>query len=401
MTMAGGDYDILVVGAGLIGTGFAAALKDTKLSVALVDAGTPPGALPADHYDLRVSAVSPGARSILEAVGAWERLDGGRIGSYEHMTVWDASSGGSIEFDAAEIGEPWLGFIIENANIANALLGSIGDAGNIDCRFESVPESLVVDGRACRLRLKTGETLTARLAVGADGAHSWVRKELGISLDMRLYGERAFVCEVGTELDHRRTAWQRFLPSGPIAFLPLANGHCSIVWTCDAELAAELAELDEQSFGQRVEAAFDRRLGRVEVLGPVRSFDLSRRRAAQYAVERGALIGDAAHVVHPLAGQGANLGFGDARSLARVVLEAHAKGRDIGRKDVLRRFERWRRSENFSMLSMLDALHGLFSAESVVLQRLRGVGLDIVDEQSWLKHFLARQALGTSRTGPL
>jgi 2-octaprenylphenol hydroxylase len=394
------DYDIIVVGAGMVGSAFAAALRDSPLSVSLLDAGAPTRALPGDHYDLRVSAISPGSRSMLDSAGAWERLHAERVGPYESMYVWDAFSGGSIEFDAAEIGEPWLGYIIENANIQNALLESIEAARGIDLRLGTTPRHLTVEPDRCRLAIEDGGTLSARLVVGADGAHSWVREQLGISLDMRLYGQRAFVCEVATELPHRRTAWQRFLTTGPVAFLPLANGHCSVVWTCDAELSEELSELDTQSFGRRLETAFESKLGAVEVLSPVGSFDLSRRRAARYVAARGALIGDAAHVVHPLAGQGANLGFADAVSLAQVMLEAGSRGRDIGRLDVLRRFERWRRSENLSMLGMLDVLHGLFSSESEFLRRIRGLGLDAVDRQDWLKHLLARRALGVQVVKP-
>lgn len=388
------DADVIVVGAGMVGAAFAAALKGSPLSVALLDAGPPPVPLPADHFQLRVSAISPGTKSILEAGGAWGRMDASRVGPYRSMYVWDASSSGSIEFDAAEIGEPWLGYIIENNNIHHALLQSIESAGNIQCRFNESPASLVVDRECGRLVLDSGETLSARLVVGADGARSWVRGELGIAASSRLYGQRAFVCQVRTARPHRQTAWQRYLPTGPVAFLPLANGDCSVVWTCDAELAADLEGLDEALFAERLADAFGRRLGDVEVVGPVVSFDLSRRQAERYVTERGALIGDAAHVVHPMAGQGANLGFGDAWSLARVLLEARRAERDIGSRHVLRRYERWRRSENFSMMRMLDALHGLFSSDFRVVRRVRGLGLDLVDHQDWLKHFLARQALG-------
>lgn len=388
------DFDVLVVGAGMIGATFALALARSPLSVALLDAGSPPAPPSGDGYDLRVSAVSPGTKSILETVGAWERMDASRVGPYQSMYVWDAGSSGSIEFDAAEIGEPWLGFIVENNNIHKALLEAIESTDNIDCRFGMSPERLDMDPRRCSLVLESGEALSARLVVGADGARSWLRKALGISLDMRLYGQQAFVCETRTRLPHRQTAWQRFLPSGPVAFLPLASGHCSVVWTCDAELAAELAALETADFARRLEEAFDGRLGSVEVVGPVRSFDLSRRQAAQYVVERGALIGDAAHVVHPLAGQGANLGFADAWSLSRVLLEAERRERDIGRRHVLRRYERWRRSENYSMMRMLDALNALFSTDSALAGRIRGLGLGMVDARGWLKHFLARQALG-------
>lgn len=397
--MTGRDYDVIVVGAGMIGAAFAAALSGSRLSVALLDAGSGPEPLPADQYDLRVSAVSPGTESILRAVGAWERMQAGRIGPYRSMFVWDAGSSGSIEFEAAELGEPWLGYIIENANIHNALIQAVESAPGVQCLFDAMPESLVSNDGGCKLVLADGRTLSAKLVVGADGARSWVRDALDVPLDMRLYGQQAFVCEARTGLDHRQTAWQRFLPTGPVAFLPLANGNCSVVWTCDAELAAEVADLDAASFGRRLEEALDRKLGNVDVVSAVRSFDLSRRQAARYVAERGALIGDAAHVVHPLAGQGANLGFGDAWSLARIVRDAEGNGRDIGQAHVLRRYERWRRSENISMIHMLDALHGLFSTDSGVLRRARGLGLRVVDRQHWLKHYLARQAIGPAVPG--
>lgn len=388
------DADVIVVGAGMIGAAFAAALKDSPLSAILVDAGSPPPALPCDHYDLRVSAVSPGTRSILQAVGAWDLLDSARVAPYQSMYVWDASSRGSIEFDAAEIGESWLGYIIENSNIHHALLKSIDPADNVQRRFHAPPVGLAVEDGRCRLVLDGGETLSARLVVGADGARSWVRGELGIGVNARLYGQRAFVCEVRTQRPHQHTAWQRYLPTGPVAFLPLANGDCSVVWTCDAELSEELEPLDAEAFGARLAEAFGDTLGGVRVASTVKGFDLSRRQASRYVVERGALIGDAAHVVHPMAGQGANLGFGDAWSLARVLRDAERAERDIGRRHVLRRYERWRRSANFSMMRMLDALYGLFSNDSTVVHRARGLGLDMVDGQGWLKHFLARQALG-------
>jgi len=386
--------DVVIVGAGMVGATLAAALKNSPLSVLLVDAGAPPAPLPPERYELRVSAISPGTRSILEAVGAWARLDAARVGPYESMHVWDAASRGCLEFDAAEIGEPWLGYIIENNNIHNALLEAVESAANIERRFHAPPRRLDTAREGCRLELEDGEVLRAPLVVGADGARSWVRGELGIEVESRMYGQRAFVCEVRTRRSHQQTAWQRFLPTGPVAFLPLANGHCSVVWTCDAELAAGLEALEPERFAERLGEAFEERLGPVEVISPVAGFDLTRRRAAAYAVERGALIGDAAHVVHPMAGQGANLGFADAWSLSRVLLEAHGAGRDIGARHVLRRYERWRRSENFSMMRLLDVLHGLFAVESPLLHRVRGLGLGMVDGRDWLKHFLARQALG-------
>lgn len=386
------DCDVVVVGGGMIGAAFAAALADSPLSVALLDAGGRPSPPPTDRYDLRVSAISPGSSAILESSGAWEHIRHKRVEPYQCMHVWDAFSNGSIEFDAAALGEPCLGFIVENANVQDGLMTVLDAAPNIDCRFDAAVERIDFEEGYCRVALEHGGDLSASLVVGADGAGSRVRDALGIGVNTRLYGQRAFVCEVRTALAHRHTAWQRFLSTGPVAFLPLANGHCSVVWTCDAELAEELAGVDDAVFQERLGDAFDRRLGDVTIVSPVRSFELSRRRAERYVVERGALIGDAAHVVHPLAGQGANLGFGDAWSLAQVLLEAQRSGRDIGRQHVLRRYERWRRSENFFMMQMLDALHGMFSSQLAVARGARGLGLKLVDRQQWLKRFFAHQA---------
>lgn len=393
------DVDVLVIGAGMIGAAFAAALRDAPLSVALIDAGGPPPSLPQPPYAPRISALSPGSRAILEACGAWPRLDAARIGPYHGMQVWDAASRGAIEFSAADLGAPWLGYIVENSNVHHALLGAIDAADNIDCRFHTTPQGLDVTGDHCRLHLRDQASLSARLVVGADGAGSWLRGELGIAAPTRRYAERAFVCQVRTTLAHGAVARQRFLPSGPLAFLPLANGDCSVVWSADAPLAAELAELDAAALGERLGDAFEHRLGEVELRGPVGGFDLSRRRATRYVVARGALLGDAAHVVHPLAGQGANLGFADAWSLARVLRDAARRERDIGGLHVLRRYERWRRSDNLAMLRMLDVLHGLFASRSAVVRGVRGVGLNLVDRHDGVKRFLAGQALGEKLEG--
>jgi len=394
--MSGNDFDVVVLGAGAVGAVCATALKDSGLRVALIDAGAEPPAPPPDHYDLRVSAVSPASRLILEAVGAWSLVDAGRIEAYESMFVWDSGGDGSIRFEAAELGEPNLGYIVENANVQHALIRTALGAANIECRFEASPVRLEPGPAGCRLELDNGDVVRAGLVVGADGARSWVRRQLEIPVSSRLYGQRALVCEVATERPHQHTAWQRFLPTGPVAFLPLANGHSSVVWTCDAALAEEVECLPAGAFAGRLEQAFASRLGGVELRSAVAGFDLTRRRASRYVAERAALIGDAAHVVHPLAGQGANLGMADAWSLAGVVSAAAGAGRDFGRRHVLRRYERRRRSESWAMLQMLDLLHGLFSTDLGPVRAARSIGLRAVDRREWLKEFFARQALGAA-----
>ncbi|MEE4378420.1 MAG: UbiH/UbiF/VisC/COQ6 family ubiquinone biosynthesis hydroxylase, partial [Candidatus Competibacteraceae bacterium] len=310
--MSAQDFDIVIAGGGMVGAALACALGNSGLNVALVE-GTPLERIrPTASLDLRVSAISRASQRIIEAVGAWERISDDRVGPFRQMQVWDAVGDGSIQFDSAALGEPSLGWIIENRVLQTALLERAQTFSNITLLC---PAALIMaDGceSGLQLRLEDGRELQTRLLVGADGAQSQVRQWANITVDGWSYAQKAVVTIVGTAQPHQEIARQRFLPTGPLAFLPLHDGRCGIVWSTLPERADSLLSLDDASFAAELAKAFEWRLGKVTSVGPRATFPLRTQHAQAYVKPHFALIGDAAHVVHPLAGQGVNLGLLDA-----------------------------------------------------------------------------------------
>lgn len=393
--MSGGDdaVDVLVIGSGMAGATLASLLlAGSGVRVALAAAEQPPS-FPGDPSGLRVSALSPGACRILDSAGAWHDIEREGVSPYQRMQVWDAGSPGRIEFDAGEVGQPWLGCIARNDLVVSSVHRQ-ARARSVAWHCPAKLASLQPDGGVVTAGFEDGREIAARLVAGADGAGSAVRALAGIEASSRDYGQRAIVASVETAEPHAQTAWQRFLPSGPLAFLPLADGRCSIVWTCDEALAGELLALDDDAFAARLGEAFERRLGVVRVRGPRGAFPLRRVEAQHYIGTRVALVGDAAHQVHPLAGQGANLALMDAAALAEVVLGALAAGRDPGERAILRRYERWRRSEDVPLAASLDLLQGLFGARPSPWRTLLGTGMSMVNVTVPLKRRLVLQAMG-------
>ena len=307
------------------------------------------------------------------------------------MHVWERT--GEVHFDSAEIGEPCLGHIIENAVVQWAVERRIEALPHVEWHRGDELEGLVVDGDDARAVLR-GRSLRGSLVVGADGASSRVRELADIGATRGDYRQEAVVAEVRTSLPHRETAWQRFLPAGPLAFLPLANGASSIVWSTTPAHAAELCALDEDAFGFAVADAFEWKLGAVAATGARASFPLHHLHARAYVRDRVALAGDAAHVVHPLAGQGVNLGLLDAAALAEVVGRAHGLGRDIGSRATLRRYERWRRGHNALMQAVLGGFRHLFSSPWPPVRWLRETGFSLTDRIPPLKAGFMRHASG-------
>lgn len=411
-----GEYDAIVVGAGPVGAATALALVRDGFHVALVEPHPPKPKDPVADVDLRVVAVAPDARDLLDALDAWAPISQVRASPYRCMRVWDANAPGELAFDAAERGESALGFIVENRLIQQTLwerLVGIGDAstqGNgADHRDVPVEHTRTLKLRLCApgavadiehdadavvALLADGTRLRAKVLIAADGAESPVRKRLGIEFRGRDYGQRAIVAHVTTERPHQETAWQRFLPGGPLAFLPLADGRCSIVWTLPEDEATRVLALADEEFCAEVGRAFDLRLGAITATSPRAAFPLRLRLAARYLSGRCVLIGDAAHIVHPLAGQGMNLGFRDATCLRRVLSGARSRGSDIGSTHVLRRYERERRSENALAARGLDAIERTFGSSSAALALLRGAGLGLVDRIGPVKQFFAAIAAG-------
>ena len=384
-------YDVIVAGGGLVGATLALALGDMGLRVAVVERSDKPAAPPGPAWGTRVSAFTVASERILRALGVWPAIPADRIGPMREMHVWERT--GEVHFDSAEIGEPVLGHIIENAVVQWAVEQRIAAQSNIEWHRGTEFSGLAVDDGAAEASLG-GRRLRASLVVGADGARSRVRELAGIDVSEGDYRQVAVVTEVRTAMPHRATAWQRFLPAGPLAFLPLANGASSIVWSTTPEHAARLCAFDRAAFELEVADAFEWKLGAVTAPGPRASFALRHLHARAYVRDRVALAGDAAHIVHPLAGQGVNLGLLDAAALAEVIGRTRGLGRDIGSRATLRRYERWRRGHNALMQAVLGGFRHLFSSPWAPVRRLRQSGLGLTDRLPPLKAGFMRFASG-------
>jgi 2-octaprenylphenol hydroxylase len=391
------DTDVLVVGAGMVGATLACALADAGLGVAVVEHALPQPFDPGADVDLRVSAISPGSRHVFEALGAWPGMVERRISPYRAMRVWDAEGPGEIQFHADDLGLLELGHIIENRVVQLALLDRLREHDNLALHAPAVVAGLEPDAEAVRVTLEDGQILSAPLVVGADGASSRVRSLAHIPVRVHDYEQIAVVATVRTAEHHRETAWQRFLPSGPLAFLPLADGRCSIVWSVTRGEGEVLLSLEDAVFAQELELAFGNALGAIESVGPRAGFPLRRSTAQSYLAERIALIGDAAHTIHPLAGQGANLGISDAAALAEVIVEA---GGDPGRRSVLRRYERWRKGDNLMTANAMTGFKELFGTSLPPVAQARSLGLNVVDRLVPLKRLFMRHAAGLDADAP-
>jgi len=398
------DFHIVVVGGGMVGACTAALLAANvelkSLRIAILESA--PVAVPEDSdIDVRVSAVSRASERVLSAIGAWQSIPEPYLSPYSEMVVWDEQArphgAGSIHFSAATSTEPSLGHIVENRRIQHAIYES-SSFRRVTLLTASL-QSMQIEVDRVELGLSDGRRLSCGLVVGADGVESLSRTLAGLESDGRAYEQTAFVTHVRTQHPHQSTAWQRFLRDGPIAFLPLADGRSSIVWTTRPEHAAELVTGDIESVGTQIESAIDGIFGDVEVAGPRGKFPLRWAHANAYCTDRFVLVGDAAHAVHPLAGQGVNLGFLDAAALVQILSEAAnemSADQVLGERRLLRRYERWRKSENAIALGLIDGLNHLFSNSDPLRRWLRTVGLSTVDRATPLKQLLMSRAMGTA-----
>ncbi len=393
---AGELLDVLIVGAGPAGACAAALLTRAArpLKVGLLEHARPAAPEPGSPLDARVSALSRASERILASAAAWERIAFERVQPYERMRVWNDVAGpraNVLVFDAAEAGEPNLGYIAENRLVQAALLDAYESCGGRF--FESELLSVQVHDGRIEAQTRAGP-LAARLIVGADGARSAVRRAIGLTAELASYRQTAIVANVSTAHSHARTAWQRFLGTGTLALLPLADGSSSIVWSADAALAERLLEGSREDFERELGEATQGVLGAVRLETGRASFALGRLTAHRYTAHRAALIGDAAHVVHPLAGQGANLGLLDAAALAEVITAASAEGEDPGAARILRRYERWRKSETQLMALAIEAFDRFLAHGSGPLAQLAQRGLAWVDRSSEIKRAFIGRALG-------
>jgi 2-octaprenylphenol hydroxylase len=404
------DFDVLIVGGGMVGACLAASAAADgelgRLRIALLDASPPNQPPPDGDIDLRVSAVSRASQRVLASFGAWQRIAASHRSAYSEMIVWDAAGkpfgNGSIRFSASETSEPDLGHIVENRRLQWGIYTSQSLTGGVTL-LRATLAGLALDDDAATVTLDDGRRVTASLVVGADGAGSASRKLAGIETRGWSYEQRAFVTHVRTEHPHRDAAWQRFQPKGPIAFLPLADGRSSIVWTTDPQHAEQLVSAPMDAVGEEIERAIDGVLGKVTVDAARASFPLQLSHAMQYCRPRFVLVGDAAHAVHPLAGQGVNLGFLDAAALVQTLSDELAQSNtadSLSEVRVLRRYERWRKSENVLALGLIDGLNRLFSNSSDSLGWVRRAGLTLVNGSAITKRALMGRAMGIAGDVP-
>ena len=402
--------DIAIVGGGMVGLAQAAllAVRHPQLQIALLEASTDVPQVSAAEYDPRVVALTQSSRALLEEVGAWETFGAERACPYTEMRVWDAEGTGSVCFNSRDVQLPNLGHIVENNVVVTALRERLAALPNVemvagfrleswwrDCglwHLQPRCERNVVEGLEER-----AEVLQTRLLIGADGARSKVRDLLHIRSHDTDYHQTALVCVAKCEKSHQHTAWQRFLKTGPLAFLPLEglgdDNHCAVVWSADEPLARELVMLDDAAFALNLEKAFESRLGRVASVSERFSFPLRARHAESYYGPGAVLIGDAAHSIHPLAGQGANLGLQDVQVLSEEIARALKRGLEPSDPSVMARYQRRRRGDNVATLKAMSTFKSLFGAGNLHWRWLRNTGLSMVDASPLLKKRIILRAM--------
>ncbi len=439
-----GQYDITIVGAGIAGSALACALsagsstnkQRSNIRIALIEANSisadwPPCENGVNDFDPRVSALTVKSQQLLQDIGVWADIAVRRVSPFEQMRVWDADGTGKIHFDAADIHVPALGHIVENRLTVAALMHRVRRCPNVDV-YDGQPVANIIlaeDDSAVSTRpldtkqveeegflnrgadpidslvvveLADGTEIRSTLVVAADGANSPLRKKVGLPVREWDYHHDAIVCTVRVEQPHQKTAWQRFTQQGPLAFLPLATGEsdldrlhfCSIVWSQTRDQAEQMMALDDEVFCEALGRAFERRLGKIELVSRRFSFPLRQRHAIDYVKPGFALIADAAHAIHPLAGQGINLGLADVKALSECIFAAMDRGQEIGDIVLLNRYQRERKGDNLAMMAAVEGFKRLFAPVPPPLRWLRNAGMNAFDQQQGLKNQLIKYALG-------
>ena len=385
-------FDLVIVGGGMVGLALAASLRKTPLHIAVIESFPPQTST--EQITNRVSALNLASQNLLTELGVWSNLTAIRATAYNDMEVWEKDSFAKIEFSGKSLGLTHLGHIVENHLIQHTLWQNVLSQKNAEI-LTALPQTVAVTDSNAIMTLNNGHMLSAKLIVGADGANSWVRKQADIPLVFRDYGHHALVCNVETEEPHKNTARQIFTGESILAFLPLHNANlCSIVWSQPPKQAEYLTQCTEEEFNKALTVAFDGKLGLCQVKSARNSIPLTARYARDFAKKRIALVGDAAHTIHPLAGLGVNLGFQDVISLAQEIKKNLSMNVDIGEYRYLRHYERWRKTEAVKMLVAMQGLKDLFNGTNPIKKLVRGIGLSTTNQLTPLKEQLIKQALG-------
>ena len=386
------QYDIIIVGGGMVGATLACALGDSKLRIAIIEGYRPEAFKPTQTHDLRVSALSIASQQILQSIGVWEAITAMRVCPYRRMRVWESQ--GDTEFVSDDIQHSQLGYIVENRLTQLALLNRLEDFSNIDLFCPARPKQITYNADLSTVVLEDGRELSAPLLIAADGGESKVRQAAGIGVHHLDYDQHAMVLSVETTYPQQDITWQRFVPTGPQAFLPL-SGHCaSIVWYNTPDEVRRLKGLADQQLLEEMSATFPDCLGEIKQIYSKGSFPLRSQHARQYVKAGVALIGDAAHMIHPLAGQGVNIGLLDAAALAETLILAHQSGSSIGTETVLKSYEQRRRKDNWVMMTTMDLFYRVFSNDHTALNLFRNLGLGLAQRLSPAKHKVTRYAMG-------
>ncbi len=391
------QVDVVIVGAGMVGLCVANLLAMQGKSITIVDKAEPPVFNNRQAYEARVTAVSPGSKAIFEYVNAWQNMQKKRIAAFDEMLVWDEAGKASINFKAQDLGQANLGYIIENSVIQSGLFEALQKQTNVNWFIPAVIKHVIRHEECIEVTLDNGKSLFAKLLIGADGHRSSVRQFAEIGFTQKSYQQQGIVACVQTELVHDNIAWQRFLKTGPLAFLPLKTGEYSIVWSVSDDYASELMEMSEQEFAHVLTQASEMRLGNIELSSKRAIFPLLSGQAETMIRPRIVLVGDAVHALHPLAGQGANLGFTDAAVLADMLTNTE---RDIGSYKVLRKYERARVGETQIMQRAMDAFITVFGSTATPIVIARDYALNAADQIQPLKKFFMRHAMGLNKDRP-
>ena len=383
-------HDIVIVGGGMVGLALACMLaRQTALSIAILEAKAHQ---PSPH---RVSAIALSSQQLFQSLDVWNAISQQGVSAFRNIIVWDAIKKGEIHFDSREIAEAMLGHIIENDVIQSALKNKLKHYPQVDIIEPVTLISMKTYEDKIEFATDDERMIKAKLAIAADVANSWLRKQAGIEIEKLDYEQQAIVATVQTTLPHHETARQVFLPAGPLAFLPLLDAHTSsIVWSLPNEEAARLMNLHAEDFQRELAHVFEHRLGEVVTSSQRFAFPLARQKAASYIAHRIALVGDAAHTVHPLAGQGVNMGLQDAASLCDVIVNAISQQRNVAGLSTLRAYERWRKADNLAMYAGIDFIKNLFASDKTFIQHMRSSGLNAVNHTRWIKNIFTSHASG-------